>query len=173
MMKLSNKFHLTLDSLKDRYNKDNEAQKLIDEILGDCKEKLEQYAKDWANIETSKGMIDLRRHYGEYEKVMARFMMNTGETIARIAQLMTYEDTKGKLRNYSEKYGSIGIDREPQVVAFFESEETFPLYLRTCPSCLADIAMEMNKNISYWRECNELGIEFVPIDISIPVIKYN
>ncbi len=162
MSKLANKFHLTLEKLKERYMIENDAI-IIDEILGNVKEKLEQYTKDWASIETSKAMIDLRRDYGEYEKVMGAFMMNTGETIARIAQLM----------DYSEKYGSIGIYREPKITSFFETETKYPLYLRSCPSCLTDISMQMNKNISFWRECQKLGIEFDPIDITIPTIKYN
>ncbi len=162
MSKLANKFHLTLDKLKERYVDKND-KIIIDKILGDCKEKLEQYTKDWASIETSKAMIDLRRDYGEYEKIMGAFMMNTGETIARIAQLM----------DYSEKYGSIGLYREPKVTSFFETETKYPLYLRSCPSCLTDISMQMNKNISFWRECQKLGIEFDPIDITIPTIKYS
>ena len=107
-------------------------------------------------------MIDLRRDWGEYEKIMGTFMINTGETIARIAQIM----------DYSEKYGSIGLLREPKVTAFFESETKYPLYLRSCPSCYDDISVTMNRNISLWRECQRLGIEFTAEDLVIPVIKY-
>ena len=155
MSKLANKFHLTFETLKSRYNESDEIQFLIDKELGNVEKKLEQYAKDWANIENSKGMIDLRRDYGEYEKIMARFMMETGETIARISQIM----------DYSEKYGSIGILREPKVMEFFETEDTYPLYLRSCPKCNCDISQVMNGNISLYREQKELNIK-------IPVIKY-
>ena len=110
----------------------------------------------WANIENSKGMIDLRRDFGEYEKIMGTFMIETGETIARIAQLM----------DYSEKYGSIGLLREPKVRSFFETEDTYPLYLRSCPKCLTDIAHDMNYNIALYRESKD-------IEIDIPIIKYN
>ena len=156
MSKLANKFHLTLETLKNRYNESDELQSIIDKELTDVEEKLQQYAKDWASIENSKGMIDLRRDFGEFEKITACFNIEVGETIARIAQLM----------DYSEKYGSIGILREPKVRAFFEKETTYPLYLRSCPKCLTDISQLMNENISLYRECKKLNIE-------IPQIKYN
>ena len=112
--KLANKFHLTFETLIDRYNKSDEVQEIIDNEIGNVELKLGEYAKMWANIENSKGMVDLRRDFGEYEKIMVTFMIETGETIARIAQLM----------DYSEKYGSIGLLREPKVREFFESEDT-------------------------------------------------
>jgi hypothetical protein len=154
--KLANKFHLTFETLIDRYNKSDEVQKIIDDEIGDVEIKLQGYAKMWANIENSKGMIDLRRDFGEYEKIMGTFMIETGETIARIAQLM----------DYSEKYGSIGLLREPKVREFFEKENTYPLYLRSCPNCFTDISHDMNYNIALYRASKELGID-------IPVIKYN
>jgi len=154
--KLANKFHLTFETLIDRYNKSDEVQEIIDNEIGNVELKLGEYAKMWANIENSKGMVDLRRDFGEYEKIMGTFMIETGETIARIAQLM----------DYSEKYGSIGLLREPKVRAFFETEDTYPLYLRSCPKCFTDISHDMNYNIALYRASKELGID-------IPVIKYN
>ena len=154
--KLANKFHLTFETLIDRYNKSDEVQKIIDDEIGNVELKLSNYAKMWANIENSKGMVDLRRDFGEYEKIMGTFCIETGETIARIAQLM----------DYSEKYGSIGLLREPKVRAFFEKESTYPLYLRSCPKCFTDIAHDMNYNIALYRASKEL-------EIDIPTIKYN
>ena len=154
--KLANKFHLTFETLIDRYNKSDEVQEIIDNEIGNVELKLGEYAKMWANIENSKGMVDLRRDFGEYEKIMGTFMIETGETIARIAQLM----------DYSEKYGSIGLLREPKVRAFFEKEDTYPLYLRSCPKCFTDISHDMNFNIALYRASKDLGID-------IPVIKYN
>ena len=154
--KLANKFHLTFETLIDRYNKSDDVQKIIDDEIGNVEIKLQGYAKMWANIENSKGMVDLRRDFGEYEKIMGTFMIETGETIARIAQLM----------DYSEKYGSIGLLREPKVREFFEKEDTYPLYLRSCPNCFTDISHDMNYNIALYRASKELGID-------IPVIKYN
>lgn len=154
--KLANKFHLTFETLIDRYNKSDEVQEIIDNEIGNVELKLGEYAKMWANIENSKGMVDLRRDFGEYEKIMGTFMIETGETIARIAQLM----------DYSEKYGSIGLLREPKVRAFFETEDTYPLYLRSCPKCFTDISHDMNYNIALYRASKQLGID-------IPVIKYN
>ena len=153
--KLANKFHLTFETLIDRYNKSDEVQEIIDNEIGNVELKLGEYAKMWANIENSKGMVDLRRSFGEYEKIMATFCIETGETIARVAQLM----------DYSEKYGSIGLLREPKVREFFESEDTYPLYLRSCPKCFTDISHDMNYNIELYRTAREL-------DIDIPTIKY-
>ena len=153
--KLANKFHLTFETLIDRYNNSDEVQKIIDNEIGNVELKLGEYAKMWANIENSKGMVDLRRSFGEYEKIMATFCIETGETIARVAQVM----------DYSEKYGSIGLLREPKVREFFESEDTYPLYLRSCPKCFTDISHDMNYNIELYRTAREL-------DIDIPTIKY-
>ena len=153
--KLANKFHLTFETLIDRYNNSDEVQEIIDNEIGNVELKLGEYAKMWANIENSKGMVDLRRSFGEYEKIMATFCIETGETIARVAQLM----------DYSEKYGSIGLLREPKVREFFESENTYPLYLRSCPKCFTDISHDMNYNIELYRTAREL-------DIDIPTIKY-
>jgi hypothetical protein len=153
--KLANKFHLTFETLIDRYNNSDEVQEIIDNEIGNVELKLGEYAKMWANIENSKGMVDLRRSFGEYEKIMATFCIETGETIARVAQLM----------DYSEKYGSIGLLREPKVREFFESEDTYPLYLRSCPKCFTDISHDMNYNIELYRTAREL-------DIDIPTIKY-
>jgi hypothetical protein len=155
MSKLANKFHLTLETLKSRYNESDDIQFLIDGEIGNVENKLEQYAKNWASIENSKGMIDLRRDYGEFEKIMGAFIIETGETIARIAQLM----------DYSEKYGSIGILREPRVREFFENEKNYPLFLRSCPKCMEDISQLMNHNINLYRECKDLSI-------NIPRIQY-
>ena len=163
MSKLANKFHLTFETLKNRYNESEENQKIIDENVGDVQDKLQKYAEDWARIENSKGIIDLRRSYGEYEKMMGAFVISVGETIARIAQIL----------DYSEKYGSIGLYREPKIIEFFETEDKYPIYLRSCPKCLTDISYAMNTNISYYRECVSQGIDFKPIDIKIPTIKYN
>lgn len=153
--KLANKFHLTFETLIDRYNNSDEVQEIIDNEIDNVELKLGEYAKMWANIENSKGMVDLRRSFGEYEKIMATFCIETGETIARVAQLM----------DYSEKYGSIGLLREPKVREFFESEDTYPLYLRSCPKCFTDISHDMNYNIELYRTAREL-------DIDIPTIKY-
>jgi len=156
LVKLSNKIGLTLESVQSRYNESDSNQEIIDAQLGDVKIKMQEYAKTWALIENSKGMIDLRRSWGEYEKVMGTFMIETGITIAKIAKTM----------DYSEKYGSIGLLREPRVRAFFETVDTFPLYLRSCPKCFTDISQTMNENIILYRECKDLNID-------IPVIKFN
>lgn len=161
--KLANKFHLTFETLISRYNESDDIEMIMDKEIGNVEQKLKEYAVTWASIENSKGMIDLRRDYGEYEKIMGTFMIETGETIARIAQLM----------DYSEKYGSIGLLREQQVRDFFEKEDTYPLYLRSCPKCMVDISQTMNKNIAYYRECAQLGIEFLSKDLDIPTIKYH
>ena len=160
--KLANKFHLTFETLISRYNESDDIEMIMDKEIGNVEKKLKEYAVTWASIENSKGMIDLRRDYGEYEKIMGTFMIETGETIARIAQLM----------DYSEKYGSIGLLREQQVRDFFEKEDTYPLYLRSCPKCMVDISQIMNRNIAYYRECAQLGLEFISKDLDIPTIKY-
>ena len=156
MRKTANKFELTLQKLWEEYNKSDNVQELLESKLLNIEDRLYDAATTYVDIASSKDLIDDRRDFGEFEKIMARFVIETGETIARVAQLM----------DYSEKYGSIGILREPKVVEFFETEGTYPLFLRSCPKCLVDISQLMNKNISLYREC-------VNLSIAIPSIKYN
>jgi len=153
---LGNKIHLTADKLRELYNKSDESQERIESQLPGIDDKLERDVKSWAKIDTAKSIIDERRDFGEWEKVMGAFAIETGETIARISQLM----------GYSEKYGSIGLLREPKIIEFFETESTYPLYLRSCPYCLKDIAHLMNECISLYRKGTSLNIE-------LPNIKYN
>jgi hypothetical protein len=153
--KLTNKFNHTIETLIKRYNASDEAQNILDEVIGDVEEKMKEYAKMWANIENSKNIIDLRRDWGEYEKIMGTILIETGESIAKVAKVM----------DYSEKYGSIGLLREPKVREFFENPENYPLYLRSCPKCFTDIATVMNEAIALYRECKDLNID-------IPVVKY-
>lgn len=109
------------------------------------------YLDCYAVLTNARKEIDERNKWGDYEKIMAKFLIDTGETTARIAELL----------NYSSKYGSIGIDRhgefvDPQTKEFKRQVLEF---LMKCPSCHDNIYHIINENIEKQRKGEELEIQ--------------
>ena len=109
--------------------------------------KLDFYHKQYAKHSNAKKAIDERGKWGDYEKIMSKFLMETGETTARMAELL----------NYSSKYGSIGIDRHGEFVD--EQTKQFKKelleFLMICPLCAKNIYHKLNEEIEKYR----LGVE--------------
>jgi len=108
---------------------------------------LKFYHKQYALHSNAKKAIDERGKWGDYEKIMSKFLMDTGETTARMAELL----------NYSSKYGSIGIDRhgefvDPQTKQF---KKELLEFLLVCPMCAKNIYHRINEEIEKYR----IGIE--------------
>ena len=79
-------------------------------------------------------------------------MIDTGETTANLA--------KGV--NYCSKYGSIGIDRNPD--CDYQTNEELKKFLESCPECGKSIHHKMNVELEKYKLGQELGIK-------IPLIK--
>lgn len=103
---------------------------LIIEGLQPFKDNQKAYADYYAKISNSKDVLDDRNKWGDYEKIMGKFLMDSGETIAHISKLM----------DYSSKFGSIGILNNEEL-------EKKVHQLGMCPSCNADIYYTMNEKL--------------------------
>jgi len=109
------------------------------------------YLDYYAILTNARKEIDERNKWGDFEKIGAKFLIDTGESTARIAELL----------NYSSKYGSIGIDRhgefvDPQTKEFKRKMLEF---LMKCPSCNNNIYHIINENIEKHPKGKELEIE--------------
>ena len=123
----ADKLGVTCDAIVQRFE-DNSP--LIIEGLQPFKDNQKLYADYYAKISNSKDVLDDRNKWGDYEKIMAKFLMDSGETIAHIAKLM----------DYSSKFGSIGILNNEEL-------ENKVHQLGLCPSCNADIYYPMNERL--------------------------
>ena len=112
--------------------------------------KLDFYVEQYAKHSNAKKAIDERGKWGDYEKIMSKFLMETGETTARMAELL----------NYSSKYGSIGIDRHNEFVD--EQTKQFKKelleFLMVCPLCSKNIYHKINEDIEKYRKGIELEL---------------
>jgi len=109
------------------------------------------YLDQYAILTNARKEIDERNKWGDYEKILAKFLLDTGESTARIAELL----------NYSSKYGSIGIDRHGEFVDPQTKEFKRKLleFLMKCPNCHNNIYHNINENIELYRKGKELTIE--------------
>lgn len=109
------------------------------------------YLDAYAVLTNARKEIDERNKWGDYEKIMSKFLLDTGESTARIAELL----------NYSSKYGSIGIDRHGEFVDPQTKEFKRELleFLMKCPNCKNNIYHTINENIELYRKGKELAIE--------------
>lgn len=114
------------------------------------KGKLQFYVDQYAKHSNAKKSIDERGKWGDYEKIMSKFLMDTGETTAHMAELL----------NYSSKYGSIGIDRHGEFVD--EQTKRFKKelleFLMICPLCSKNIYHKINEQIEKYRKGIELEV---------------
>ena len=112
--------------------------------------KLDFYMDQYAKHSNAKKAVDERGKWGDYEKIMAKFLMDTGETTARMAELL----------NYSSKYGSIGIDRHGEFVDRQTKRFKTRLleFLMKCPLCKGNIYHKLNEQIERYHKDLELEL---------------
>ena len=136
------------DALMDKYNESEEYEKIISEMF---KGKINFYVEQYAILQNSRNEIDDRNKWGDYEKICSKFLIDTGESTARIAELL----------NYSSKYGSIGIDRHGEFVdeQTREFKKELLEFLLKCPSCHENIYHKINEDIERYRKGIELKIQ--------------
>jgi len=136
------------EALEKNYNENEEYEKLLKEHYG---HNLVFYNEQYAILDNIRSEIDKRNKWGDYEKIMSKFLIDTGQSTARIAELL----------NYSSKYGSIGIDRHGEFVDEQTKEFKKDLleFLIRCPACHQNIYHKINENIEKYRKGMELEIE--------------
>ncbi len=134
----ASKLQVTVDAILQRYDDNVE---LIHSALEPIQDKQKQYAHYYAVIANSKDVMDDRNKWGDYEKIMAKFEMDGGETIAHVSKLM----------DYSSKFGSIGILNNPEL----QDKVT---QLGNCPKCECNIYFEINASLKEQAKIAKLEI---------------
>ena len=123
----ASKLQTSCDAIVQRFDDNTQ---LVIEGLQPFKEQQKLFAKYYAQISNSKDVLDDRNKWGDYEKIMAKFLMDSGETIAHVSKLM----------DYSSKFGSIGILNNERL----QKKVT---QLGDCPSCSCNIYYTMNEKL--------------------------
>lgn len=134
----ASKLQVTVDAIEQRYDDNKE---IIQEVLEPIQDAQYKYAHYYAIISNSKDVLDDRNKWGDYEKIMAKFLMDGGETIAHISKLM----------DYSSKFGSIGILNNADLQKKVEQ-------LGQCPKCQANIYFEVNESLKEIEKLAELEL---------------
>jgi hypothetical protein len=135
--------------------KENEKQEYIDEFEKRIKisEELHNYVKKsftkqdqlffaehLSKAETARKEVDKREKWGNYSKVLMHYLT----TIVNKANL-------AEIVGYCSKYASIGIERNEEVLRFYN-------WLLSCPKCNADIHYTMNEVIEEELRLDEAGL---------------
>ncbi len=125
-------------ALNEIYHDDMESRKELDQVFAT---EYKKYKDVFGILNNVRDSIDDRRKWGNYEKIIAKFLIDVGATTANLAKLM----------DYSSKFGSIGIDRNDELLNFYQ-------FLRSCPECKKDIHYTINEQIEKYKADEELRI---------------
>ena len=142
--RIGNTIERLSESMIIRYSQGHDAE--IKSFLTPLDMKTKEYLEWYAKLSNAKNHIDERNKWGEYEKLIGKFLIEVGATIAKLAKKM----------GYSTKYGSIGVLRNPDAKEFVR-------FLRSCPACKKDIDYIINENIELYKRGKELKID-VPLE---------
>lgn len=128
-----------IDALEEKYNESDELANIMKEQLSDIKQLLSQDANTLAVLSLARKNIDDRNKWGNYEKLVAQFLIAVGETKAELAKKL----------NYCSKYASIGIERNEELTSYWQ-------YLGKCPSCKTDVHDYFDLQIQKYLKGEEL-----------------
>ncbi|HSA75472.1 MAG TPA: hypothetical protein VLE21_04720 [Candidatus Nitrosocosmicus sp.] len=132
-------------ALKDKYNESEELADVMIKELGDIDKLVEQDLEIASVLSLARKQIDDRNKWGNYEKLVAQFLIAVGETKAELAKKL----------NYCSKYASIGIERSEELTRYWH-------FLGNCPNCKTDVHNFFDLQIQKYLKSEELGIE-VPL----------
>lgn len=130
------------EALKDKYNESDELSKVMVEQLGDIDKLIEQDIEIGSVLSLARKNIDDRNKWGNYEKLVAQFLMAVGETKAELAKKL----------NYCSKYASIGIERNEELTRYWK-------FLGECPKCKTDVHNFFDLQIQKYLKSEELDIK--------------
>ncbi len=131
-----------IDALEEKYNESDELANVMKEQLSDIKQLLSQDADTLAVLSLARKNIDDRNKWGNYEKLVAQFLIAVGETKAELAKKL----------NYCSKYASIGIERNEELTRYWQ-------YLGKCPNCQTDVHDYFDLQIQKYLKGEELDIK--------------
>lgn len=135
-----------INALKEKYNESEELSKVMVEQLGDVDKLILKDLEIASVLSLARKQIDDRNRWGNYEKLVAQFLIAVGETKAKIAKKL----------NYCSKYASIGIERNEELTRYWK-------FLGNCPNCKIDVHNFFDLQIQKYLKAEELDID-VPLN---------
>ena len=130
------------EALKDKYNESDELAKVMVEELKDIDKLVIQDLEIASVLSLARKQIDDRNKWGNYEKLVAQFLIAVGETKAELAKKL----------NYCSKYASIGIERNEELTSYWH-------FLGQCPACKEDVHEYFDLQIQKYLKGTELDID--------------
>ena len=134
-----------ISALKEKYNESDELSQVMVKELGDIDKLILQDLEIASVLSLARKNIDDRNKWGNYEKLVAQFLIAVGETKAELAKKL----------NYCSKYSSIGIERNVELTRYWK-------FLGNCPKCKIDVHNFFDLQIQKYLKCEELDID-VPL----------
>jgi hypothetical protein len=131
-----------ISALKEKYNESEELSQVMKDELGDIDKLILQDLEIASVLSLSRKQIDDRNKWGNYEKLVAQWLIAVGETKAELAKKL----------NYCSKYASIGIERSEELTRYWQ-------FLGKCPSCKIDVHNFFDLQIQKYLKSEELDID--------------
>lgn len=145
MVSNSNEAISLAEALKEKYNESDELSKVMIKELGDVDKLIQKDLEIASVLSLARKNIDDRNKWGNYEKLVAQFLIAVGETKAELAKKL----------NYCSKYASIGIERNAELTRYWH-------FLGLCPHCKIDVHSFFDLQIQKYLKGEELDID-VPL----------
>lgn len=131
-----------ISALKEKYNESEELAQVMIKELGDIDKLISQDLEIASVLSLSRKQIDDRNKWGNYEKLVAQWLIAVGETKAELARKL----------NYCSKYSSIGIERNEELTRYWK-------FLGQCPNCKIDVHNFFDLQIQKYLKSEELDID--------------
>ncbi len=131
-----------INALKEKYNESDELSKVMIEQLGDIDKLISQDLEIASVLSLARKQIDDRNKWGNYEKLVAQWLIAVGETKAELARKL----------NYCSKYSSIGIERNEELTRYWK-------FLGDCPNCKIDVHNFFDLQIQKYLKGEDLDID--------------
>lgn len=140
--------HELINSIEEKYNSKETIEKAIQEELKDIDSMIKDDLQTAVDFSLARKNVDARNEWGNYEKLVAQWLIKVGETKAELARKI----------NYCAKYASIGIERNEELTSYWH-------FLGACPKCKTDVHDFFDRQI-------ELQILGKDLEIDTPIKAY-
>mgnify|MGYP001575583497 CR=1 FL=1 len=131
-----------VNALDEKYNESDELAQVMIKELGDIDKLISKDLEIASVLSLARKNIDDRNKWGNYEKLVAQFLIAVGETKAELAKKL----------NYCSKYSSIGIERNVELTRYWK-------FLGLCPNCKIDVHNFFDLQIQKYLKGEELDID--------------
>ena len=131
-----------ISALKEKYNESEELAEVMIKELGSIDELISKDLEIASVLSLARKQIDDRNKWGNYEKLVAQWLIAVGETKAELARKL----------NYCSKYSSIGIERNEELTRYWH-------FLGNCPNCKIDVHNFFDLQIQKYLKSEDLDIE--------------